>query len=162
MANDILDETGASPQLGRDKLSFEWMRSPLPDARIARIHGERQTGRYARFGRGARDVLRDAAQSVWVADFGAEQRFNKPHCPWINGKIERLNRATASRNQVIDPAQSNRSANTVAGIRASCDNNSRIRGSRSLTPEERPTPPYLDGFSDLIAFATVFRAIPNR
>jgi len=27
-----------------------------------------------------------------VAALGAEQRFIKPHCPWTNGKIERLNR----------------------------------------------------------------------
>jgi len=27
-----------------------------------------------------------------VAQLGAEQRFIKPHCPWTNGKVERLNR----------------------------------------------------------------------
>lgn len=27
-----------------------------------------------------------------VANLGAEQRFIKPHCPWTNGKVERLNR----------------------------------------------------------------------
>jgi transposase InsO family protein len=27
-----------------------------------------------------------------VAAIGAEQRFIKPHCPWTNGKVERLNR----------------------------------------------------------------------
>jgi len=27
-----------------------------------------------------------------VAQIGAEQRFIKPHCPWTNGKVERLNR----------------------------------------------------------------------
>ena len=27
-----------------------------------------------------------------VAALGAEQRFIKPHCPWTNGKVERLNR----------------------------------------------------------------------
>lgn len=27
-----------------------------------------------------------------VASLGAEQRFIKPHCPWTNGKVERLNR----------------------------------------------------------------------
>lgn len=31
-----------------------------------------------------------------VAALGAEQRFIKPHCPWTNGKVERLNRTLAS------------------------------------------------------------------
>ncbi|TFB92585.1 IS481 family transposase [Cryobacterium sp. HLT2-28] len=31
-----------------------------------------------------------------VADLGAEQRFIKPHCPWTNGKVERLNRTLAT------------------------------------------------------------------
>jgi transposase InsO family protein len=31
-----------------------------------------------------------------VAQIGAEQRFIKPHCPWTNGKIERLNRTLQS------------------------------------------------------------------
>lgn len=26
------------------------------------------------------------------ADLGAEQKVIKPHCPWQNGKVERLNR----------------------------------------------------------------------
>ncbi|TFC96400.1 transposase [Cryobacterium sinapicolor] len=26
------------------------------------------------------------------AQLGAEQRFIKPHCPWTNGKVERVNR----------------------------------------------------------------------
>ena len=30
-----------------------------------------------------------------VARIGAEQRFIKPHCPWTNGKVERLNRTLA-------------------------------------------------------------------
>ena len=31
-----------------------------------------------------------------VARIGAEQRFIKPHCPWTNGKVERLNRTLAT------------------------------------------------------------------
>ena len=31
-----------------------------------------------------------------VAQIGAVQRFIKPHCPWTNGKIERLNRTLAT------------------------------------------------------------------
>ena len=30
------------------------------------------------------------------ADLGAEQKFIKPHCPWQNGKVERLNRTLAT------------------------------------------------------------------
>lgn len=31
-----------------------------------------------------------------VADLGAQQVFIKPHCPWQNGKVERLNRTLAT------------------------------------------------------------------
>jgi transposase InsO family protein len=31
-----------------------------------------------------------------VAALGAQQRFIKPHCPWTNGKVERLNRTLAT------------------------------------------------------------------
>jgi transposase InsO family protein len=31
-----------------------------------------------------------------VRRIGAEQRFIKPHCPWTNGKVERLNRTLAT------------------------------------------------------------------
>jgi len=31
-----------------------------------------------------------------VADLGAVQKFIKPHCPWQNGKVERLNRTLAN------------------------------------------------------------------
>ena len=31
-----------------------------------------------------------------VADLGAVQKFIKPHCPWTNGKVERLNRTLAT------------------------------------------------------------------
>jgi transposase InsO family protein len=31
-----------------------------------------------------------------VTAIGAEQRFIKPHCPWTNGKVERLNRTLAT------------------------------------------------------------------
>jgi transposase InsO family protein len=31
-----------------------------------------------------------------VADLGARQKFIRPHCPWTNGKVERLNRTLAT------------------------------------------------------------------
>ena len=30
------------------------------------------------------------------AELGAKQKFIKPHCPWQNGKVERLNRTLAT------------------------------------------------------------------
>lgn len=30
------------------------------------------------------------------ARLGAKQKFIKPHCPWQNGKVERLNRTLAT------------------------------------------------------------------
>ncbi|MBB3082302.1 transposase InsO family protein [Geodermatophilus sabuli] len=30
------------------------------------------------------------------ASLGARQKFIKPHCPWQNGKVERLNRTLAT------------------------------------------------------------------
>jgi transposase InsO family protein len=37
-----------------------------------------------------------AAFQEAVRRIGAEQRFIKPHCPWTNGKVERLNRTLAT------------------------------------------------------------------
>jgi transposase InsO family protein len=39
---------------------------------------------------------KSAAFKNAVAQLGAEQRFIKPHCPWTNGKVERLNRTLAT------------------------------------------------------------------
>lgn len=33
---------------------------------------------------------------IAISDLGARQRFIKPHCPWQNGKVERLNRTLAT------------------------------------------------------------------
>ena len=37
-----------------------------------------------------------AEMKLAVADLGAVQKFIKPHCPWQNGKVERLNRTLAA------------------------------------------------------------------
>ena len=37
-----------------------------------------------------------AAFKTAVAALGARQKFIKPHCPWTNGKVERLNRTLAA------------------------------------------------------------------
>lgn len=39
---------------------------------------------------------KSAAFKKAVERIGAEQRFIKPHCPWTNGKVERLNRTLAT------------------------------------------------------------------
>lgn len=39
---------------------------------------------------------RGAAFINAVAQLGAKQKFIRPHCPWTNGKVERLNRTLAS------------------------------------------------------------------
>ena len=42
-----------------------------------------------------------------VAALGAEQRFIKPHCPWTNGKVERLNRTLQTEWAYRQPFTSN-------------------------------------------------------
>ena len=42
-------------------------------------------------------AYRNSAEMKRVcADLGAKQKFIKPHCPWQNGKVERLNRTLAT------------------------------------------------------------------
>ena len=48
-----------------------------------------------------------------VAAIGAQQRFIKPHCPWTNGKVERLNRTLATEwayRQIFTTNQARRDA----------------------------------------------------
>ena len=40
----------------------------------------------------ARTVVDRKSLREVVAELGARQKFIKPHCPWQNGKVERLNR----------------------------------------------------------------------
>ena len=39
---------------------------------------------------------RSRAFKAAVADLGIVQKFIRPHCPWTNGKVERLNRTLAT------------------------------------------------------------------
>ncbi|MDF2443102.1 MAG: hypothetical protein JWR01_1305 [Subtercola sp.] len=48
-----------------------------------------------------------AAFKAAVAQLGAQQRFIKPHCPWTNGKVERLNRTLATEWAYARPYASN-------------------------------------------------------
>ena len=74
----------------------------LPDEKGATAAGFllRAAGFFAEHGIQVREVITDNAlayrRSVAFRDavgvLGAKQRFIKPHCPWQNGKVERLNR----------------------------------------------------------------------
>ncbi|PPF75232.1 IS481 family transposase, partial [Subtercola sp. Z020] len=48
-----------------------------------------------------------AAFKAAVTQLGAVQRFIKPHCPWTNGKVERLNRTLATEWAYARPFTSN-------------------------------------------------------
>ena len=50
---------------------------------------------------------RSAAFAGAVAAIGARQLFIKPHCPWQNGKVERLNRTLAAEWAYRQPWTSN-------------------------------------------------------
>ncbi|MDQ0375240.1 transposase InsO family protein [Cellulomonas humilata] len=39
---------------------------------------------------------RSVAFRAAIAELGIDQKFIRPHCPWTNGKVERLNRTLAS------------------------------------------------------------------
>lgn len=41
------------------------------------------------------------------AELGAVQKFIRPHCPWQNGKVERLNRTLATEWAYRQPFTSN-------------------------------------------------------
>jgi transposase InsO family protein len=41
------------------------------------------------------------------AQLGATQKFIRPHCPWRNGKVERLNRTLATEWAYRQPSTSN-------------------------------------------------------
>lgn len=47
-------------------------------------------------------IFRDTA-----AELGIQQRFIRPHCPWTNGKVERLNRTLATEWAYARPFASN-------------------------------------------------------
>jgi transposase InsO family protein len=47
------------------------------------------------------------AFQVAVTELGARQKFIRPHCPWTNGKVERLNRTLATEWAYSRPFTSN-------------------------------------------------------
>ena len=71
-------------------------------------------------------------------------------------------RLTFSRNQVIDPDQSTRSAITVAGISGNSASSARTLLSNGENDVGAGLRSYLGGTSDATAFTTVVREIPRR
>ena len=108
-------QTRANHTTGNARVGFDYVHAVIDDhSRLAyaEIHGDEKGGTAAGVLLRAAEfftqcgiprverVLSDnafayrnsAAFKAAVAQLGAVQRFIKPHCPWQNGKVERLNR----------------------------------------------------------------------
>lgn len=75
-----------------------------------------------------------------VADIGAEQRFIKPHCPWTNGKVERLNRTLQSEWAYKQIFTSNTERAAALEPWLNYYNNERIHTGIRTTPINRVSP----------------------
>ena len=75
-----------------------------------------------------------------VATIGAEQRFIKPHCPWTNGKIERLNRTLATEWAYSRIFTSNQARTDALAPWLNHYNTERIHTGIGTTPINRVTP----------------------
>jgi transposase InsO family protein len=113
----------------KDKIGFDYVHAAvddhsrlayaevLPDERGTTAAGFllRAAGFFAGHGIPIREVITDNAfayrHSVAFRDavgvLGAKQRFIKPHCPWQNGKVERLNRTLQAEWAYRQPFTSN-------------------------------------------------------
>ena len=77
-----------------------------------------------------------------VAQLGAKQRFIKPHCPWQNGKVERLNRTLQTEWAYRQPFTSNAQRAQALGPWLDHYNNERTHhGIGGLTPAARAKSP---------------------
>jgi transposase InsO family protein len=77
-----------------------------------------------------------------VAQLGAKQRFIKPHCPWQNGKVERLNRTLQAEWAYRQPFTSNDHRTRALGPWLDYYNNERTHhGIGGLTPAARAKSP---------------------
>jgi transposase InsO family protein len=81
-----------------------------------------------------------AAFKAAVAQIGAEQRFIKPHCPWTNGKIERLNRTLAPEWAYRDVFTSNQARHDALAPWLNHYNTERIHTGIGTTPIKRVSP----------------------
>lgn len=75
-----------------------------------------------------------------VATIGAEQRFIKPHCPWTNGKVERLNRTLATEWAYRQPFTSNQDRTDALAPWLNHYNTERIHTGIGTTPINRVSP----------------------
>jgi transposase InsO family protein len=75
-----------------------------------------------------------------VAALGAEQRFIKPHCPWTNGKVERLNRTLATEWAYRQIFTSNQARTDALAPWLNHYNTERIHTGIGATPISRVSP----------------------
>ncbi|TFB96015.1 MULTISPECIES: IS481 family transposase [Cryobacterium] len=75
-----------------------------------------------------------------VANIGAEQRFIKPHCPWTNGKVERLNRTLATEWAYSQVFTSNAERAAALAPWLNYYNTERIHSGIGTTPISRVSP----------------------
>jgi transposase InsO family protein len=75
-----------------------------------------------------------------VAQIGAQQRFIKPHCPWTNGKIERLNRTLATEWAYRQIFTSNAERTAALAPWLNYYNTERIHTGIGATPISRVSP----------------------
>lgn len=83
---------------------------------------------------------KSAAFKQAIADLGAEQRFIKPHCPWTNGKVERLNRTLQTEWAYRQIFSSNQARNDALAPWLNYYNTERIHTGIGATPLSRVTP----------------------
>ena len=81
-----------------------------------------------------------AAFKEAVASLGADQRFIKPHCPWTNGKVERLNRTLATEWAYSPVFTSNDERTAALAPWLNYYNTERIHGGIGATPISRVSP----------------------
>lgn len=81
-----------------------------------------------------------AAFKAAVAQIGAEQRFIKPHCPWTNGKVERLNRTLATEWAYSEMFNSNQARHDALEPWLNHYNTERIHTGIGTTPIKRVSP----------------------
>jgi len=75
-----------------------------------------------------------------VAAIGAQQHFIKPHCPWTNGKVERLNRTLATEWAYRQVFTSNQARRDALAPWLQHYNNERIHTGIRATPISRVSP----------------------
>lgn len=83
---------------------------------------------------------KSAAFKDAVAELGAVQRFIKPHCPWTNGKVERLNRTLQTEWAYRQVFTSNDERSAALAPWLNFYNTERIHTGIGATPLSRVSP----------------------